>query len=567
MNVISNNLLSYYNGILDFDYYIDNMNLFSNVVYNDMKSGIYNFKNINNEYISQFPIYQNMEILHLDLKKYDLNKIYNITFETEERIKNYLYYSEVIHLFKNVEKIKDTKEKIYSDYYYQHIIPTSASEIYNIDENIDTAHNGSTNTPLFNLFEFDVDDAANQAPILSAIYNIFLVEYLYNIYKLYLPVEQELFEFILDENNEINKENYITDFNNFMLNHLDELVKLIVDNYCLCLYSFLDISENLKQKMYNKVRTIMFNKLEEIFDSVVKKTSNPMQFDTSTYICKLLFKRYAYESVRTSMIYQGNQVVNTDYDATLQYDEQSKYDEWYSKYNVYNIKDYHVLIFSFKNEIAKFLNVVPTVLTSYVYDKIKTPDDYIYNESDIAKIFTKCLNAMNSEFILPYLNSHITSQKMIEMYENSNCLYLANILVCDSLFNKFYTDKNISSLYETISHEIFQLLKKEGHVEHDFYWCDQLDNIENTLKIFFKKYIYSNTIFPTVIEKIDTMVHNTFSNKEFKLELEKTDLQIIREYMLNTSTVCKNIATFYDNIFSSTLIHDLSLKFYNYFSV
>ena len=531
-----------------------------------MKSGIYNFKNIN-EYISQFPIYQNNEILHLNLKKYDINKIYNITYDSMEKIKNYLYYSEVIHLFKNVEKIKDTKEKIYSDYYFQHVVPVNSSEIYNVDINIDTSFNRIVNDPLQNLFEFKIDPSENNSPILSAIYNIFLTEYLYNIYKLYIPLEQQLFEFILDTDNEIDKQNYIDDFNIFIVDHLDELVKLIVDNYCLCLYSFINISDNLKTKLYRKIRRLLFGKLELIFEEVVKKSANPMQFDTSTLISSFLFKRFAFESVRNSMIYQGDQIVNKDYDAALQYDEITKYNELFDKYNKYNIYDYNMLIFSFKNETAKFLNVVPTVMTSYVYEKIKGPNDYVYNEGDISKIFIKFLNSMNPEFILPYLNSHINSEKLLTTYEESNCLYLANILVCDSIFEKFFNDKKLLSIYEDISFEIFSLLKQEGHVEHNFYWCDQIDNIETTVKIFFKKYIYNNTMFPNVITKIDDMVHNTLENNEFTLSLEKPDLQVIREFMLNTNTVCKNLASFYDNIFTSTLIHNLSLKIYNYFSV
>lgn len=192
--------------------------------------------------------------------------------------------------------------------------------------------------------------------------------------------------------------------------------------------------------------------------------------------------------------------------------ENNKFKEYFNKMTEMNLQSYLFLVFLYKQNPEKFLNVLQLVIKDYVENVIKTSsinDDFIKinenndtNNRDLQHIISSYItkdsnennNTINYKELAKYINENFTLFKIKKHLADNKIVEFSCKMYYLDLINQFVESLEFKKYIKTILYDVYIYLRNNGHISHDFNWYQKYETIHIYIKSFLQQKIFNQSI-------------------------------------------------------------------------
>lgn len=325
----------------------------------------------------------------------------------------------------------------------------------------------------------------------------------------------------------------------------------------------------------DSVGSIIKKKYEEIISYYCAEMERDVDFlyRFGIHFVRILYFYLAVEFLRMNF---NNAALYTDNTITLQNQlEQELFTKVIDEnYNQENIKNYMYLIFYYKNQPRRFLNVYQAVLKKYV-DKILYPTDisYLYSqdvENYLLRFFGSTNNSMttnlNFDAMKSTLEEFLSGENIIRLLDENPDIYdfTFKTFISD-LFESYVNDIDGSQfdvLVDELLDAVFKYLRDEGRIDYDFEYYQNKRLVVWFLKSQLRQIIFNGTNpFGTIPEELFGFLKYSIQKSEPNIDIDRVRTRSIQFVQSNVT----QLHQFCENIFRAALNRKLFREHISYF--
>lgn len=542
-----------------------------------------NFINCNTaDYKKKFLPYYNF--INYNSTFYNQNKIINLTTLSRDQILESINTSSLINLSNTVNLFEKTYNDLLNSYTLEkYYFNTNDTYIFNKNLFIHNYLNSSYTTNFSSTLNSNIvinNELLRDLNKHSFFHYYFLKSFLNYYFNTYSSLKSEI------SNNE--NYSYLLHFNldlkyTEQLNKISEEVcnSVLIHQYNIFRKSNTLVSSLINSNIKNKVYDIV-----NIFNSWLAARSDNYTKNCLSNIADLLNHMMSF--ILTTKIFNLKKVFNFIGLNELTYrlyetSDMSLFDERLSKEtnfmttisdfesqildtlqgslnNIYSLREYFNILYLYRNQIEKFINIIDYVASTYVFDNIRLSDIYYFNN------FTHLKNLFNFWTPNVYINEfnrEVTSfftkdnQKALS---SDNVLQLASTIEFSRLLDLFVTSDEFNNYITELQKTFYQEFRSLSIVEKNIDWC----SCDIVLKIYFKSLLLNlsqekdffniNELRSNLESKIDSSTI-TYITDQTSFDLATTNfIDLYAPYMFDFYS---NFITSYNGLVFSKSIHDI----------
>jgi len=515
---------------------------------------------------------------------YNQNKIINLTTLSRDQILESINTSSLINLSNTVNFFETTYNDLLNNYTLEKYY-FNTNNIYVFDKNLFIYNylNSSYSTNFSSLLKSNIvinNDLLRDLNKHSFFHYYFLISFLNYYFNTYSSLKSEI------SNNE--DYNYLLQFNldlkyNEQLNQISEEICniILVHQYNIfrksnTLVSSL-INSNIRNKVYdivnifnswstarseNYTRNCLLN-IVDLLNHILSFTLTTKIFNLKNVFNFIGLNEITYRLYETSDIslFDERLVRETNFMTTISDFENQILDTIQgSLNNVYSLREYFNILYLYRNQVEKFINIIDYVASTYVFDNIRLSDIYYFNNfTHLKNLFyfwkpNVYINEFNREVTSFFTK---TNQKALL---SDNLLQLAFTMEFSRLLDLFINSEEFNEYITGLQKTFYQEFRSLSIIEKNIDWC----SCDVVLKIYFKNLLLNlsqETDFFNISElksdletKIDSSTI-TYISDQASFDLATTNfIDLYAPYMFNFYI---NFITSYNGFVFSKLIHDI----------
>lgn len=515
------------------------------------------------DYYQKYPKY-NLDFKPINtLNKYNLVTIYNIAQNDLNLLIESIEDINVLNLKIKTDQYSDINVR--DDYYLQTCFFTKMNELINPTIYSGFLTDSERQTYIYKTFGYYVNQNTKESSLtfLYILY-VFLIKNLKNYLK--------IFETSYDQNYENlqNNTEYSTFFSEYLntnsLNLSTNLVKFILA-YTYKITnpsgSFLKNIVDIVQKKLITLPTIV-NNYFKIIDSI----SANLLLNTTNYLYHVLTSQ-----LLSVMNDPSLNIISTETIQVLREKEIKLIDPILKNYTAQSIRDYLYLVYYYKLNPKKFLNVLQTSLVTYTKQKLINYDENIFNLATLQNTFHQLAGTINSsppksginfDAIGKILKITIQPEIVSTVLNDTNVIAFSTRMTMIEYFELIFNSTNsefelfLDDLYESI----FAYLKNTVQIEPYYEYFFNRKMIQWYLCGCFKRDILNNKIFAKAEILISEILDNILENQEkYIYNIEKMRSRTVQFLEGNIN----NIGNFFENVLETSIEKKLHNEHIAYF--
>jgi len=491
-------------------------------------------------------ILSNSNIIDFKETHYNHSKMISSTDMSAQQLNNNILDDNCFTLLSKIKNIANNYDDLVKEQVFQNNYITKFKDIYNKDLYIYNYLSSNYTSNMSGLFsKTTLDPFQNQILINQSFFHLYFLKSLMSYYFSY---NSDL------KNNLINNIDTLTldtsiDITDIQTDIQTDVLKIILINQ----YGFTNISDdfinNFSLSQTNIFQdailtTFKSNFIQTFFDLFNHKFSFEFTdniFNLSKYFNFKGLNALSYNlyTVSDLSMFENLQVTQMD---NLSDFEQQIVTYFQGSLNSYHtLKQYLYLLYLYRFQYEKFINIINLVASTYVLNNIQLSDIYYFNKfSHLQNLFNEWKKNIYTVNFQKSIVSDYTKAKQLELL-TPDIVKFAYIHEMYDVIENFIASDVFTDYLTSIQKEVYDYLRSTGSIDQNVDWC----SCNIPLKVYFMSYLKEKVLdvdITAATAYITTQINNS--------DIITHDFDVVCDEFINIGG--EKMFEFYQNMLSST---------------